>query len=79
MVLRAQCGEVIGKGAIMNEQEEARAAELASKHWSYIGALLFAHGAAENIIDMCGFHYQQAFRHGYKHAIEDERGFFYCI
>ncbi len=48
-----------------------RAKQLASEHWSYIAGLLTVHGMTDNEIAQCAYHYQTAFVHGYKHAVED--------
>jgi len=48
-----------------------RAEKLAQEHWEYIEKLLKTHGEKEEIIRKIGFHYKTAFKHGYKHALED--------
>jgi hypothetical protein len=50
---------------------EERAIELSNAHWEFISDLLDAHRIEENEIKIARFHYLQAFRHGYKHAVED--------
>ena len=49
--------------------------ENAEAHWSYIEALLHAHGEEPEVIEKCGFHYVEAFIHGYKHCAEDLQAF----
>lgn len=44
--------------------------ELASAHWGYVKSVLEAHDEDPNIIERCGFHYREAFIHGYKHGVE---------
>lgn len=56
----------------MTDQQQSRAEQLSHEHWDdYICPLLKAHGVTEDIIQISAFHYLSAFRHGYKHAIED--------
>jgi hypothetical protein len=50
---------------------EDRAIELSNAHWQFISDLLDAHRIDEHEIATAQFHYLQAFRHGYKHAVED--------
>jgi hypothetical protein len=52
-------------------KEIERAKTLADEHWAYIEKLLIAHGQSSHTIKECGFHYREAFAHGYKHAIHD--------
>lgn len=44
---------------------------LAQAHWEYVKSVLEAHGEEEEIINLIGFHYVEAFKHGYKHGRED--------
>ena len=44
---------------------------LVNAHWGYIEDLLKAHGETEDTIALVSFHYKSAFKHGYKHAEED--------
>lgn len=44
--------------------------ELASAHWGYVKSVLEAHNEDPKIIEQCGFHYREAFIHGYKHGVE---------
>ena len=46
--------------------------ELIEQHWSYIEGLLWAHDIPPLQVDIARFHYKKAFRHGYKHAYEDQ-------
>lgn len=48
-----------------------KAIELSEAHWLYVKAVLMAHGMDKTLIELCGFHYQSAFVHGYKHGAED--------
>ena len=46
--------------------------ELAANHWAYVAGVLANHTSlTADEIDMYGYHYQTAFVHGYKHAIQD--------
>jgi hypothetical protein len=49
----------------------AKARETAEAHWNFIEALLQAHVEEDSVIEKCGFHFVEAFVHGYKHALED--------
>jgi len=52
-----------------------RATELAEAHWQFIHDLMMAMPTVEQgDIDIAAFHYQSAFVHGYKHAMEDCNG-----
>lgn len=44
--------------------------ELADSHWGYVKSVLEAHDEAPDIVERCGFHYREAFIHGYKHGVE---------
>ena len=44
---------------------------LAANHWAYVAGVLANHGLTVDEIDVYGYHYQTAFVHGYKHAIQD--------
>lgn len=44
---------------------------LAKAHWEYVKSVLEAHGEEEEIINLIGFHYVEAFKRGYKHGRED--------
>lgn len=44
--------------------------ELASAHWGYVKSVLEAHDEDPTVIEQCGFHYREAFTHGYKHGVE---------
>jgi hypothetical protein len=46
------------------------AEETANDHWSYVSALLVAHGEDERTVAKIEFHYISAFVHGWKHAEE---------
>ena len=48
-----------------------RAKELANAHWEYVEDLLHTHLHPTAEVRKINFHYQSAFEHGYKHAIED--------
>ena len=50
----------------INSEESKK---LAEEHWSYIEALLLAHGE-KDILEVIGFHYKSAFIHGFKHGVE---------
>jgi hypothetical protein len=43
---------------------------LAAAHWTYIEEVLRAHGESDDVIAKCGYHYNTAFQHGWKHAME---------
>jgi len=45
--------------------------ELAANHWAWVADMLASHNVPVKDIDICGYHYQTAFVHGYKHAIQD--------
>ena len=45
--------------------------KLALDHWRYVCRVLQAHHVDQNSIEVAGFHYVEAFKHGYKHALED--------
>lgn len=49
----------------------ANAEALAEAHWSYIDGILIAHAQHESLREMIRYHYITAFKHGYKHALED--------
>ena len=46
--------------------------ELVVQHWNYIENLLEAHNTDVAMIGVAEFHYKEAFKHGYKHAYEDQ-------
>ena len=48
---------------------KSEAEKLAEEHWDYIESLLEIHD--DEYIKQIGFHYKQAFRHGYKHGVEN--------
>ena len=48
-----------------------RAKELAKKHWSFIEGLHKSCRMKSHILITAGYHYNSAFEHGYKHALED--------
>ncbi len=64
-----------GLGSVYAESSKKAQANkdvvLANAHWSYIRGLLVAHGVIEEEVDIIGFHYKEAFKHGWKHAKED--------
>lgn len=43
---------------------------LTTEHWHYIQELLLIHEFDKQVIDKIEFHYQSAFKHGFKHGIE---------
>ena len=45
--------------------------QLISEHWAYIEDMLRAHRVKDEDIGVMQFHYETAFRHGWKHAKED--------
>lgn len=45
--------------------------ELAMAHWDYVKRLLDVHQVDEFTVRAIGFHYVEAFMHGYKHAVEE--------
>ena len=55
----------------MTKEKPENAIELAAAHWAYIESVLRSHNEEQAVIEKCGFHYQQAFIHGYKHGQED--------
>lgn len=55
----------------LKNETSLRITALLDAHWEYIYGLLRAHGEGEEYVDIARFHYWEAFRHGYKHAIED--------
>jgi hypothetical protein len=46
--------------------------ELVVQHWNYIENLLLAHDIPSLQLEIARFHYKEAFKHGYKHAYEDQ-------
>ena len=52
----------------MNNKELDKMIE---EHWGYIKELLEFHAIDTNSIDVIGFHYKTAMKHGYKHAKEE--------
>jgi hypothetical protein len=54
------------------EDAENRAYSLAEDHWAYIENLLWAHGEKVEKMEVAKYHYKEAFKHGYKHAWEDQ-------
>lgn len=44
--------------------------KLVSDHWNYIQSLLEQHKVGKDDMEVIKFHYQTAFRHGYKHGVE---------
>lgn len=54
----------------MNDKIETKSVQLATEHWEYIKDLLLTHKVPLEIVNLCGFHYQTAFIHGWKHGIE---------
>jgi len=48
--------------------------KLADDHWAYIRDLLLAHNVGDYTVNIIGFHYRSAFKHGYKHGQEDAKG-----
>jgi len=57
-------------------EESTRAYQLAEDHWAYIENLLIAHDISIKDIDIAKFHYKEAFKHGYKHAIMEKENEF---
>ena len=51
------------------QQEEK---ELANDHWAYVRQVLAHDCVDEGEIERVGFHFREAFKHGFKHA--DEKG-----
>ncbi len=49
---------------------EAEVVAVADAHWGYVKSVLEAHDEDPNIIERCGFHYREAFIHGFKHGVE---------
>jgi hypothetical protein len=49
---------------------KAEITELADAHWGYVKSVLEAHNEDPKIIEQCGFHYREAFIHGFKHGVE---------
>ena len=45
--------------------------QLIVDHWNYVETVLLAHKVPMPDIDLAKFHYCAAFRHGYKHAVEE--------
>ncbi len=52
------------------KKEESKIDVLINDHWEYIETLLRMHCEDEETIEKIGFHYQSAFKHGWKHARE---------
>ena len=48
--------------------------ELLKAHWDYVYSTLKIHDAHENEIAIAEFHYKTAFRHGWKHAMDEPLG-----
>ena len=59
-------------GNELTEREQA-AVELSNDHWAYIRQVLYHDCVDEGDIERIGFHYKEAFKHGFKHA-EERRG-----
>jgi len=57
-----------------NPETKDRSKELAEAHWAYLRSLLMRHNISEDVIGCSMFHYQTAFKHGYKHGREDALG-----
>ena len=55
-------------------KRETLAKELSEAHWSYVRKILFHDGLFEKEIERIGFHYKEAFRHGWKHSDQDITG-----
>ncbi len=49
------------------------AKELAIDHWAYVRQVLVHDGVSERDIERIGFHFREAFIHGFKHADEIEK------
>ena len=49
---------------LLKSKEESMA------HWVYVKYVLTTHKIPMATIDMCGMHYNTAFQHGWKHALE---------
>jgi len=45
--------------------------EMIEEHWEYIKGVLATHGIDVEWIDVIGFHYKTAMKHGYKHGKEE--------
>jgi len=45
----------------------------AEQHWDYVRRVLEVHGEDDRTIAIIGHHYIEAFNHGYKHGMQDER------
>lgn len=55
-----------------------RVDELVNPHWHCIEQLLQAHECLESEIRIAEFHYKEAARHFYKHALEDVDAGYYA-
>ena len=55
--------------------DESKEHELAVEHWKYVkGVLINAESNINSrILDIIGFHYITAFKHGYKHGKEETK------
>lgn len=45
--------------------------KLIDDHWEYVEGILRAHALEDPDIDLAKYHYKTAFKHGYKHAMND--------
>ena len=50
---------------------ETRLEEISESHWNYIEKILKAVGTSEILLSNCKLHYTSAFKHGYRHGVED--------
>lgn len=48
--------------------------KLIEDHWDYVADLLKDHEVGDLEFKIAKFHYKSAFRHGFKHAIENREG-----
>jgi hypothetical protein len=47
--------------------------DLALAHWNYVRGLLVMHRVDDKTLEMVEFHYINAFEHGYKHGLNQEK------
>jgi len=49
-------------------KREQLAVQLAGDHWGYVRQVIQHDGVRDTDIERIGFHFQEAFKHGWKHA-----------
>jgi len=54
-------------------KRKSKVDKLIEEHSKYIANVLVAHNIPYATIELCMFHYKTAFKHGYKHGVEDTK------